>query len=862
MASDDGTIRIGTEVDISGIQDGMKEAQATVSESTSEMQSAYERLASATSEYATTQANLRKAVSDVVTGQTKNAQATQSLIEPLTAQAAATRALQDAKAALIAIEAEETEGVRNGMSARMAATAEMRVFEGSIQGSSRAAGAFLSMLPGVGQAMQMAFPVFGAVALIGVLAQVASSVGDVITAYKNLDGEAIKASTDAIIAGEKIVSIKPEKFSANTFARWTEGAPSQQAISVDQASPKLKEIQYARELADAQAAVNEQGKTGVALQQQKIADAQKDLQYAQQAKAQADALVKSYKDQLEAKIQITTEGNANLGIQDQTTTVQKISDPKQIDAITQQLKTAVQAADEFGHSIDMMKVKLQGAEIKLPSVEDKGDASAARKAAEEARKAAEAKRAADEAAIQADRQYLDEMKSLHATTAEDEANYWMGVAMTAKSGSKEYTTAIDEANKSLGRYQQETAELSQHVGQQLRETWDAAQKAAEEATKKQQELASASAEAAERMVSAQQGAANAVAEANLRAGEASGGIRRVAAAEEQARLHAQAYREELQRLDAELTKVAQDASLTPQQRTQQQGQLQAQKVQVQGQAQATGITDQANVQQQIAQPYMQAFQQINQSWMQVQNQMMFSTRNVGLMFAKMGQQIFISIVDSMEKAVLVAAEHDLMMVAFHQAANQAKVTSDGVAAAQSEAISSGSMMKKLVMEIVGIFHHTAANTAKTTSDVTSAAVSASTASAANVLSAESYAAVAGVAAMASAAAIPVVGWAMAPGVGMGVYSAAAALGAMAAFEDGTGYVPRDGVAMLHEGEAVVPAPTMDQLRGSNGSGGDVTINHTTNINAQSDKAVIAAIQRNPHIIAGALQKHMRQGGRG
>ena len=55
-------------------------------------------------------------------------------------------------------------------------------------------------------------------------------------------------------------------------------------------------------------------------------------------------------------------------------------------------------------------------------------------------------------------------------------------------------------------------------------------------------------------------------EANLRAGEASGGIGRVAAAQEQARLHAQAYREELERLDAEITRVNSDAALTPEQR--------------------------------------------------------------------------------------------------------------------------------------------------------------------------------------------------------------------------------------------------------------------------------------------------------
>ena len=443
------------------------------------------------------------------------------------------------------------------------------------------------------------------------------------------------------------------------------------------------------------------------------------------------------------------------------------------------------------------------------------DNSQQRAAQEAARKAVAAQKAAQEAAIQADRRNLDEMKSLHATTAEDEANYWMGVAMTAKSGSKEYTTAIDEANKALGRYQQETAELSQRVGQQLRETWDSAQKAAEDATKKQQELANATAEAAQRMVSAQQGAANAVAEANLRAGEASGGITKLAAAQEQARLHAQAYREELERLDAELTKVSQDQSLTPQQRTQQVGQLQAQKVQVQGQKQATGISDQANIQKQIAQPYLNAFSQISQGLIQVQNQMMMSTRNVGLAFAKMGQQMAMSVIDGMEKMLLTALMHEVMLTASHQAGVTARVGTDAVGAAASTSISQ------------------AAGKATRLDDAKSAFSS-------------TYKVVSG---------WPVVGPILAPVLAAGAFAA------VAAFEDGTGYVPRDGMAYLHEGEAVVPAPTMDQLRGSDGSGGNVNITQHNNITSANDKAIVAAINRNPHVIAGALRKHLRQGGR-
>jgi hypothetical protein len=49
--TDDGTIRIGTEVDISGIQQGMREAQQAVTASTSRIEAAYKQLATAAIPY-------------------------------------------------------------------------------------------------------------------------------------------------------------------------------------------------------------------------------------------------------------------------------------------------------------------------------------------------------------------------------------------------------------------------------------------------------------------------------------------------------------------------------------------------------------------------------------------------------------------------------------------------------------------------------------------------------------------------------------------------------------------------------------------------------------------------------------------
>jgi hypothetical protein len=170
-------------------------------------------------------------------------------------------------------------------------------------------------------------------------------------------------------------------------------------------------------------------------------------------------------------------------------------------------------------------------------------------------------------------------------------------------------------------------------------------------------------------------------------------------------------------------------------------------------------------------------------------------------------------------------------------------------------------MKRIALEIISLFHHTATNTAKTASDATSAAAGTAALIPANILAAESYAAVAAVGAMASVAAIPVVGWAMAPGVGAGMYAVGQGFAAMASLDTGTGWVPRDGMAYLHEGEAVVPAPTMQDLRGSSGDG-DVNINQHNTWNTMNDKQFERQLYRHAQHVAGAVQKHMRQGGRG
>jgi hypothetical protein len=85
-------------------------------------------------------------------------------------------------------------------------------------------------------------------------------------------------------------------------------------------------------------------------------------------------------------------------------------------------------------------------------------------------------------------------------------------------------------------------------------------------------------------------------------------------------------------------------------------------------------------------------------------------------------------------------------------------------------------------------------------------------SATNMGEVGSEAAVAGAAAYASTAAIPIVGPALAPAAAAEAYGAVISMAPLAAFDVGTWNVPADMVAKIHEGEGVITKPLMDSVR--------------------------------------------------
>lgn len=80
--------------------------------------------------------------------------------------------------------------------------AEVRSLQGSIFGDTRAASEFLATLPKIGEAMELAFPVFGATALIGVLVMGAQKIHEFYEKWIDVDGAVRKYQIDAMKAAQ------------------------------------------------------------------------------------------------------------------------------------------------------------------------------------------------------------------------------------------------------------------------------------------------------------------------------------------------------------------------------------------------------------------------------------------------------------------------------------------------------------------------------------------------------------------------------------------------------------------------------------------------------------------------------------
>lgn len=113
--------------------------------------------------------------------------------------------------------------------------------------------------------------------------------------------------------------------------------------------------------------------------------------------------------------------------------------------------------------------------------------------------------------------------------------------------------------------------------------------------------------------------------------------------------------------------------------------------------------------------------------------------------------------------------------------------------------------------------------------------------------------------------IPVVGWILAPVAAAAGFAAVAAYEGLASLDTGTNWVPRNMVAQLHQGEAVVPRAYNPAAEGGgfSGGGGDTHV-HNWNIRAWDGSSVRDLIHSHSFRdeFARSMSQYLSRGGRG
>lgn len=197
-------------------------------------------------------------------------------------------------------------------------------------------------------------------------------------------------------------------------------------------------------------------------------------------------------------------------------------------------------------------------------------------------------------------------------------------------------------------------------------------------------------------------------------------------------------------------------------------------------------------------------------------------------------------------------------------------TRAGVQATEN-ATENASFMVRVARWVASELGMTSATTAGATERAaaqTAAAASQSAALAQNAMEAESYAALSAVEAAASVAAIPFVGWSMAPGVAAEQYAAMQPFVTAAALATGAWEVPHDMPAYIHKGESVVPKNFAEGLRSSGSlagttvtaKGGNTThFTYAPTINAPAAKTLSQHLASDASDMYAFINEGMRDG---
>lgn len=415
-------------------------------------------------------------------------------------------------------------------------------------------------------------------------------------------------------------------------------------------------------------------------------------------------------------------------------------------------------------------------------------------------------------------------------TAQEETDYWQDNLHFFRDGSTQYESilskivaarhaAADEFGKDVMKEiedNQRQIDIEQHVSDELEKTYTEITHQEQQAQKAQDEFNAVMAKAQE--ISSHNTAAMEL--ATVAQDKAFGSATALGAAHMTAAIHAQEYADKLAALRAQLEAINAETPTTQAGVSSQEQRSLAVTNQIQqtkGQQQVSAIGDTTAQAQAMASPFLKAFDDINNGFLSVTNKMIMGTQSISRDFAQMGAQLVVSTADAFEKMLAKSVQFEIQSLLAHQVTNTSKVTSDTAAAAATTTISAQSSLMQVAHE----------------------------------------AAVAAAGAWAALSGIPVIGPVLGAAAAGVTYAGVMAL---AAFETG-GIIPNTGIAMVHQGEAVLPKGITDFIMKSSSTSNSATANMTNNNYGMSDSGFRKMATRNAEHMVATVHSGLRKMGR-
>jgi hypothetical protein len=530
--------------------------------------------------------------------------------------------------------ASATSAMGHGTVSQMqAASAAIRVLEGGMTGNIRAAERFISTIPGVGKALQAAFPLVGGIALAGVFVKIADEAAKAIqkvqqseqaisNAFQSLNISGMLANDTLRVTNDRLeneiakLQGKPQNNLAIAIDE-ARVAADKMAESLDRDNAKIKELLSQNAVpwwagflgkagtSNVSDAINKQNQDLANLSNQAAVLQHTDPAAAAKIRAQIDAqrlqdIQDNAKDMAARQANQNLPGGLNQGANIAVDYGQQASLYKQIDQ-----------QDELKRNLADQATKQQLEDQKAQQ--------------EAAKRAAEAMKQAQELIVQQWRKNFDEAKADNDMTLAQEAQWWVQRMETAKKGSLSYIAALQEANKDIARMRSENMKGQGAFDQTSAGIYGAPEDLSKGDTGREENRGRQDAEylrSLNQQIAAQRQAASAVAEQSLEMAVAAGQMSTLDAAQIQATMHTEDFQHAWERLQEALASAAQVPGEAG--RTQVAG-LNAQAAQMLGQRQMQIAQDQQRVaSQQIGPAIQQALNEMVQNF----NDMASTLKNV------------------------------------------------------------------------------------------------------------------------------------------------------------------------------------------------------------------------------------------